>query len=137
MSSHGFSTTRLAAILGMMGSDHDGEVLVAARKAHRMIADAGLDWGRVIATPIGAYAGKPDDPISFNNRMLHPPHEGRWISSALFVLRQGEITRRVTDADRMWVLRRMALWRARTIYPHEAARLITLYEAIMSPEGRL
>lgn len=129
-----FSTARLAAILGMMGSEHDGEALVAARQATKMIQDAGLDWYRVISAPSGAYAAQPDEPIHFNGRALHPPHEGRWIATALFVLRQGEISQRVSQENRTWVLRRMALWRNRTMYPHEAARLITLYEAIMSPE---
>jgi hypothetical protein len=36
--------TRLAALLGMLGSDHDGEVTNAARAARRLIQHHGLTW---------------------------------------------------------------------------------------------
>ncbi len=36
---------KLSRVLGMMGSDHDGEVLNAARMADRLVRDAGLTWG--------------------------------------------------------------------------------------------
>jgi len=39
---------RLAAVLGMMGSDHDGEALTAARTACRLLKAAGLTWPQVI-----------------------------------------------------------------------------------------
>jgi len=39
---------RLAAVLGMMGSDHDGEALNAARTACRLLKTAGLTWPQVI-----------------------------------------------------------------------------------------
>lgn len=40
--------TRLIQLLGMMGSDHDGEVLNAARLAQRVLTDHKLQWGDVI-----------------------------------------------------------------------------------------
>jgi len=39
---------KLAAMLGMMGSDGDGEVLNAARMANRMIRAAGMVWADFI-----------------------------------------------------------------------------------------
>jgi hypothetical protein len=39
---------RLAKLLGMVGSAHDGEALSAARMAHRMLTDLGLTWHDVI-----------------------------------------------------------------------------------------
>jgi hypothetical protein len=42
---------KLAHILGMLGSAHDGEVAAAGRKAHAMVRDAGLTWPEVIAAP--------------------------------------------------------------------------------------
>lgn len=39
---------RLAHILGMLGSAHDGEALAAARMADRMRAAAGLSWGDIV-----------------------------------------------------------------------------------------
>jgi hypothetical protein len=40
---------RLVKVLGMLGSDHDGEVAVAGRQANTMVKRAGLTWGDVIA----------------------------------------------------------------------------------------
>ena len=42
---------RLAKLLGMLGSDHDGEVLNAARMADRVLRETGLTWADVIARP--------------------------------------------------------------------------------------
>ena len=35
---------RLAKLLGMIGSQHDGEALAAARKAHQCLHQLGLTW---------------------------------------------------------------------------------------------
>jgi hypothetical protein len=40
--------TRAAKLLGMLGSDHDGEVVNAARSAHRLIRQAGSTWGELL-----------------------------------------------------------------------------------------
>lgn len=56
----------LPKILGLLGSNADGECLNAARRAHRMVQEAGLTWPDVIriglpqhrhSTMSGAYAG--------------------------------------------------------------------------------
>ena len=39
---------RLTRLLGMLGSEHDGEVLNAARLAHRLINQSGSTWAEVI-----------------------------------------------------------------------------------------
>src|SRR5438046_480259 len=39
---------RLAKLLGMLGSAHDGEALAAARQAERLRADAGLTWHEIV-----------------------------------------------------------------------------------------
>jgi len=39
---------RLAALLGMMGSDHDGEALNAARLADRMVRRMNLSWHELL-----------------------------------------------------------------------------------------
>jgi hypothetical protein len=39
---------RLARVLGLLGSSHDGEVLVAARQAERLRAEAGLTWPEIL-----------------------------------------------------------------------------------------
>jgi hypothetical protein len=47
---------RLARVLGMVGSAHDGEVISAARLANRMVRAAGCTWVQVLA---GAPAEAP------------------------------------------------------------------------------
>jgi hypothetical protein len=42
----------LARLLGMMGSDHDGEALNAARMADRLVRKHGVTWLEVITTPV-------------------------------------------------------------------------------------
>lgn len=41
---------KLVKVLGMLGSDHDGEVAAAGRRANAMIRNAGLTWGDVISS---------------------------------------------------------------------------------------
>jgi hypothetical protein len=42
---------RLARVLGMLGSEHDGEALAAARQAERLRAGAGLTWPDIVLAP--------------------------------------------------------------------------------------
>jgi hypothetical protein len=44
-------TSRLAKLLGMIGSTHDGEALNAARAANKLVRDCGLTWPDIIASP--------------------------------------------------------------------------------------
>ena len=41
---------RLAKLLGMVGSVHDGEALTAARMADKLVRDAGMTWSQVVAS---------------------------------------------------------------------------------------
>lgn len=83
--------SKLAKVLGMLGSDHDGEIAAAGRRANMMIQKAGLTWGDVISPPT---APKPEPP----NR---PPR--RWRTprtpsdSAALALMWGEV---LTDWER-------------------------------------
>jgi hypothetical protein len=60
---------RLARILGMLGSAHDGEVLAAARTAERIRRDAGSTWAEILqpVPPLAAAAEAEidADPIGF------------------------------------------------------------------------
>jgi hypothetical protein len=48
---------RLIMLLGMMGSDHDGEVMNAAKAAMRLLGKAGLTWEEVLqGIPGGKYS---------------------------------------------------------------------------------
>jgi hypothetical protein len=40
---------RLAKLLGMLGSEHDGEVITAARRADELVRRGGLTWRDVVA----------------------------------------------------------------------------------------
>lgn len=44
-------TQKLAKLLGMLGSAHDGEILAAARKAHQLVNRNGVAWSDVIGAP--------------------------------------------------------------------------------------
>lgn len=39
---------KLARVLGMLGSAHDGEIVAAARQAERLRVDAGLTWPEIL-----------------------------------------------------------------------------------------
>jgi hypothetical protein len=55
---------RLAKLLGMLGSDRDGEVVNAGRAADRLVRSAGLTWFDVIALPAPSIVpgrGRDDD----------------------------------------------------------------------------
>jgi hypothetical protein len=41
---------KLVKILGMLGSDYDGEVAAAGRRANAIVKDAGLMWDEVISS---------------------------------------------------------------------------------------
>jgi hypothetical protein len=54
---------RLAKLLGMLGSAHDGEALAAARQAERLRADAGLTWHQIVASaPTIPFPAPPREP---------------------------------------------------------------------------
>ncbi len=40
---------RLVKLLGMLGSQHDGEALAAARKAHALVRDSGHTWAELVS----------------------------------------------------------------------------------------
>lgn len=51
MTLHQNDLQKLAKLLGMLGSAHDGEVLAAARKAHNLLTAKGASWYDVLAIP--------------------------------------------------------------------------------------
>ena len=63
MSSVTLDRDRLARVLGMLGSGHDGEALAAARLAERLRADAGLTWHQIVAAaPAIPFPAPPREP---------------------------------------------------------------------------
>lgn len=61
-------TQRLARILEMLRSSHDGEVASAARMAHRMLTEAGMTWSDL--------AERAGDGIASVRHRPDPPHRG-------------------------------------------------------------
>jgi hypothetical protein len=54
---------RLARVLGLLGSAHDGEVVSAGRAADRMLRGAGVTWRDVVLQrPVAAF-----DPVPFGD----------------------------------------------------------------------
>jgi hypothetical protein len=73
---------RLARVLGMLGSTHDGEVLAAARLAEQLRARAGVTWTELL----GAHPS--DDPHGQIIRCLdHPELLTDWEIDFLHILR--------------------------------------------------
>ena len=56
---------RLIQLLGMMGSEHDGEILNAARLAQRLIGSEGLTWEEVLSSGNGKIS-QDDMQVLFN-----------------------------------------------------------------------
>ena len=55
--------TRLAQMLGLLGSDHAGERDAAGLAAHRLIRQRGLTWLDIIAPAPSTHAGiEPEAP---------------------------------------------------------------------------
>jgi len=72
-------TDRLAKLLGMMGSAHDGKALNAARAADKLVRDAGLTWPDIIASsalpilPNSELTAWEHDFLSSLRRQKYPP----------------------------------------------------------------
>jgi hypothetical protein len=50
---------RLAKLLGMLGSDHDGEVAAAGRAANALVKAAGATWFDAVAPAVEAPSSSP------------------------------------------------------------------------------
>jgi hypothetical protein len=59
---------KLVKVLGMLGSDHDGEVAAAGRRAHSMLKAEGLTWSDVIVPA----APRPEPPQRPQRRWRRP-----------------------------------------------------------------
>lgn len=95
MSADVLQVDRLAAVLGMLGSDHDGEVLAAARHAERLRRQANVAWADILRGPVPA-SPQPPPP---------PPHDvlhgwpAFWKQAAELVARDGGGVVRPQDVE--------------------------------------
>jgi hypothetical protein len=82
---------RLARLLGMTGSAHDGEVVNAARLADRLVRENGLTWRDVVA-PVGCASVPQPEDVSIDIRR-------DWRHTAQWCLSQGGHVLRDKDRD--------------------------------------
>jgi hypothetical protein len=82
---------RLARLLGMLGSDHQGERDNAARAAHRLVQQHGITWFDVVVPP-------PDTDGA-------DPHSGDWRRTAAACSRYPHLLNR-WEAEFIWGLSR-------------------------------
>jgi hypothetical protein len=72
---------KLAAVLGMIGSAHDGEALNAARLADRLVRQTGLTWRDILSEPPGQLP-TPRLPMSWRDTvsacLRRPAHLSAW-----------------------------------------------------------
>jgi hypothetical protein len=89
---------KLAKVLGMLGSSHDGEVLVAARTADRMVKEAGATWQEALL-PAALPVPEPS---------AHPGF-ARWTDAREFCINNiGMLDDR--DAAFVWGMVRLSTW---------------------------
>lgn len=70
-----FNKVTLAKILEVLGSDHAGEVMAAAKLATTMVREAGFSWEEILRPDLlpKAQAAKPISAFSDNDHAKPPP----------------------------------------------------------------
>jgi hypothetical protein len=115
---------RLAQLLGMMGSTHDGEVVNAARLAVRLVKEAGLTWPQVLEQNMDGVAVEAARVLLCENgllqeevrrlraRALQTPSSWRQPLDAAEQIEQAlEWTARLTDWERGFITSIAVRWR--------------------------
>lgn len=96
---HPQTADRLAKLLGLLGSDHDGEVANAGRAADRLLRQAGLTWFDIIARPPQQRRDEVDQHAHAHAGPRHA-HEAAWALQRPHLLTEwekgflGDLTRR-------------------------------------------
>ncbi len=99
---------RLRRLLGLLGSEHDGEVLNAARLAHAMIRGANTTWeavipesdGSVTESGAGNRAGDRLADLDKLDQMLASSKVADVLKLRLADMRRALLRDRLADADR-------------------------------------
>lgn len=127
---------KLAKVLGLLGSTVDGEVLAAARQATEILRRADATWADVLRLPAtrpGAmFVQAGDAPIRFGRVELVPPVAGRWLDSALRLLRD-DYAVLLEESERTWLRQLIARIGRRSIHPHEAYALWQKWRRVVPP----
>jgi hypothetical protein len=70
---------RLSRILGMLGSDYDGERAAAGLKATQLLREAGLTWDDLVR-PSAAPVPPPEPPMGFRMRAMQALTRGAFLT---------------------------------------------------------
>jgi hypothetical protein len=98
-----FDRARLVKLLGMLGSDHDGEVLNAARHIEAMVRASGSDWDRLLSpTPVAAGPKRSPDRADLRklDELLAATQVSDILKIRLAAMREAVRTGRLSDQDR-------------------------------------
>jgi hypothetical protein len=119
MSAAQASRPKLAGILGMLGSEHDGEVLAAARMAERLRREMGATWHDLIACPPEPETSRRSDPPRPSR-----PQAPHWRAT---VARCRARPDRLSDFERRFLA---SLAGFRTLSPKQATVLVGIAERL-------
>jgi hypothetical protein len=99
-----FDRARLVKLLGMLGSDHDGEVLNAARHIEAMVRASGGDWDKLLSPAPAVAAGPRRATDRTDLRKLDELLAATQVSDILKIrlaaMREAVKTGRLADQDR-------------------------------------
>jgi hypothetical protein len=118
---------KLVKLLGMLGSDHDGERANAARLADEHRKRSGLTWGELVL-PLAEDRGrrkprKPRKAKATKPKPPEPPPEPTWQDKA----REIEASGRATEWELSFVGSLLTRWSGRELTEKQAAVLQRLW----------
>jgi hypothetical protein len=96
---------KLAKILGLLGSAHDGEILAAGRRAHMLIANSGWTWPELLGAPSAVEdcrAARQMAEACLESKSLFEDYEAKFLTNILPQLRRG---RRLSEKQLSWLCR--------------------------------
>ena len=96
---------KIAKVLGMLGSSHDGEVIAAGRRAHLMVSNAGSTWAELLGAPSAVQDCRQACVMveaCMATADLFDPFETKFLAQILPQLRRG---RRLSDKQLAWLCR--------------------------------
>jgi len=118
---------KLAKILGMFGSDYDGEIAAAGRQANAMVKRAGLTWNEVISSS----APIPQPPHRPRRRWRTP---GTPSDTAALCMQWSEV---LTDWETDFCLSIIGRRRVSTKQAGVLARIVDKVEAFARATGKV
>jgi len=93
-----FDRERLVKLLGMLGSDHDGEVLNAARHIEAMVRTSGSDWDKLLSPAPKRSSDRTD--LKKLDELLAATQVSDILKLRLAAMREAVRTGRLGDQDR-------------------------------------